>query len=192
MLGGLGEAEPRVDDDAVGGHPRAERVVDALGQFGPDVGDHVAVDGQLAHGTRVPAPVHEHPRAAGVTHDPGHVRVGQPAGDVVDHRRTGGQGRLGDPGPGRVDADRHARGGQLADDREHPADLGVGVHPVRARPGGLASHVDELRAVVAQTDAVSDGGVEVGVPSAVGEGVGRDVEDAHHHRGRGPYQIGHD
>lgn len=128
--------------------------------------------------------MHQHPGAAGVAHHAGHVGVGEAAGDVVDHGRTGGEGRLGDPRAGRVDADRHAGGGQLPDHGDDPGRLGRRVDAVGTGPGGLAAHVHQVGALGPQPHAVSDGGIEVGVPSAVGEGVGRDVEDAHHHRPR--------
>ena len=60
-------------------------------------------------------------------------------------------------------------------------DLLGGVDPAGAGPGGLAADVDEVGARRAQREAVRDGVVVVEEPAAVGERVGRDVEDAHHH-----------
>ena len=54
--------------------------------------------------------------------------------------------RLGDLGPGGVHAGAHAGRGQLADHRQHPPALLVGVDPVGARAGGLAADVDVVRA----------------------------------------------
>ena len=65
---------------------------------------------------------------------PGHVRIGEAAGDVVDDPGTGGQRRLGHRGPVGVHADRHARRGQRPDHRQHPAGLLLG-RPGRRRAG---------------------------------------------------------
>ena len=91
-----------------GGHPGGDRVVDPPAQLVADLGDHVVVVGQVGHPAGVPAPVHQDPRAAGVGDDLGHVRVGEAAGDVVDHDGAGLQRGRGDAGPGGVDAHRHA------------------------------------------------------------------------------------
>ncbi len=63
---------------------------------------------------------------------------------------AGGEGGLGDRGAGGVDAHRHAGGGEVADDRQHPGDLGGGVDPLGAGPGRLAADVDQVRAVGVQ------------------------------------------
>ena len=55
--------------------------------------------------------------------------------------------------------------------------------------GRLASDVDEVRARRVQRDPVVDSVVQVQEPAAVGEGVGRDVEDAQHHTPPGPGQV---
>ena len=92
--------------------PAAQRLVDPARQLVAHVGDHVAVGGQRLHVGGVPAPVHEHVRAAGVGDHAAHVRVGQPAGDVVDDRGPGLERGRGDRGAGGVDTGRHAGRGQ--------------------------------------------------------------------------------
>ena len=111
------------------------------------LGDDVVVDRAAVHVVAVAAPVHDDVRRPGVGHDPRHARVGQAAAHVVDHVRAGRQGGGSHRGPHRVDADDHALGGQRPHDGQHPAQLLLGVDPLRARPGRLAADVDEVGAV---------------------------------------------
>src|SRR6185312_6919559 len=107
--------------------------------------------------------------------------VGQAAADVVDQDGAGVEGGLGHLGAGGVDADPDAVDREVPDDRQDPVALLRRVDPVGARAGGLPAHVDVVRAGGAHLQAVSHGGVVVGVVAAVGEAVRRDVQDAHHH-----------
>ena len=97
-------------------------------------------------------------------------------------------GRLGHLGARGVDAGPHAGGGELADHREHPPALLVGVDPVGAGPGRLAADVDVVGARGVHLQPVGDRGGRVGEAAAVGEGVRGDVEDAHHHAAPRPRQ----
>ena len=80
-----------------------------------------------------------------------------------------------------------ASAASAAHDRQDPAQLLVGVDRLGAGPGRLAADVEDRRAGRGQREAVRDRGVGVEVAAAVGEGVGRDVDDPHQ---RPPGQIG--
>ena len=72
-----------------------------------------------------------------------------------------------------------AGGDKTAYDGEHPPGLLLGTDPVCTGTGGLATDVDDVGTVVHQRHAVGDRGLRVEELAAVGEGVGRDVDDAH-------------
>ena len=69
---------------------------------------------------------------------------------------------------------------QVGDHRQHPRDLRLRVDPHGAGSGRFAADVDEIGARRPQLEAVPDGVVVVEEPAAVGERIGRDVEDAQH------------
>ena len=120
-------------------------------------------------------------------HDAGHVRVGEPTGDVVDHAGAGLDRGRGHGRPGGVDADRHAGRGQLADHRHHPPGLRRRVDAVGARSGRLAAHIDEIGPLGAHPETVGERGIEIRVAPAVGEAVRGHVEHPHHYgRTAGP------
>jgi hypothetical protein len=82
-----------------------------------------------------------------------------------------------------------AGGDETAHHRHDPCQLlGLG-RPLRARPGRLASDVDQIGALSSKPQAVVDADLGHRPPSAVGEGVRGDVDDAHHqaavNRGKG-------
>ena len=112
---------------------------------------------------------------------PRHLRVGQPAADVVDQRRPGRDGRLGDLGPRGVDADRHALRDQLADHRDDPAELLLAAARGRRPAGSTRRRRRRCRRPAATSSrpcAIARRRIEVA--AAVGERVGGDVDHAHH------------
>ena len=70
----------------------------------------------------------------------------------------------------------------MAQHRHHPRALLVGAGRARAGARRLTADVQHVGAFGAQPFAVGDGGFGAGMQAAVGEGVGRDVDDAHHPR----------
>ena len=116
-----------------------------------------------------------------------HLGIGQAAGDVVDADRSGGDGARGHLGAHRVDRDEPAGCGEFFDDRDHALELFVETRPHRTGAGRLSADVDQVGAVGEQLLAMLDGGDRGGVQAAVGEGVGGDVDDAHH---QAPTRLG--
>ncbi len=98
-------------------------------------------------------------------------------------------GRGGDVGVHRVDAHRDSLRDKIFDDRHHAIGFDARIDAFGAGPGRFAADVDDRRAVGDEAQAVFDGAVTVEKQASVGEGVGRDVDDAHHlnaHSGRNP------
>ena len=185
VRGGLGEAQAGVEHDpVVGDAGRADRLHPLL-QLAADRGHHApgaVVEREVTHPVAVGTPVHRHVRRSRVGHHVQHGGVGEPPGDVVDHDRTGLQGGLGHLVAHRVDRDQRPRGGQLADHRHHAGQLLGDQGPGRPGAGRLAADVEQVGALLEQLEAVGDRVGGGGVPAAVGEGVGGDVDDAHHAR----------
>ncbi len=68
---------------------------------------------------------------------------------------------------------------EAGDDGEDAADLFIGVHRGGTGAGGLAADVDDVGAFGDELETVLDGAAGVAEVAAVGEGIGRDIEDAH-------------
>ena len=71
-------------------------------------------------------------------------------------------------------------GDQGLDHRYHALHFLDLWNPCRPGAGGFAPDIDDLRPLRGQESAVGDGGLGVGVQSAVGKRVGGDVEHPHH------------
>ena len=69
---------------------------------------------------------------------------------------------------------------QAAKDRQHARELLVGRHRLGARPRRLSAHVDQIGPVRFHAKRRIDGRCRIQTRRALAEGVGRDVEDAHH------------
>ena len=180
VLGGLGEADTRVDDQPVGGDSGPLRIGDLLAQLGHYLGHHVGVRGSALHVLGVAAPVHADIREAALGHQGQQLWIGPAAGDVVDQPNPGGDGLGGDLAAHRVDADAGAGGSEGPHDRNHPAQL-LG-HGRADRPGarGFATYLDDVGPLLDELETVGDRGLVIEPLTAVGEGVRRDVDHAHH------------
>ena len=177
---GLAEAEAGVDLDAGRVDPGAQRVLDALGQEGPDLVDDVAVAGVALHRAGLAEHVHEADVAAGGGDEGRHPRVVTQRGDVVDVRRAGLERRGRHRGLHRVDRDlRGAVGGERGDDGHHAGELLLDRDRAGAGARRLAADVEDGRALGDELAPVRDRRVAVEPLAAVGERVGRHVEDAH-------------
>ena len=75
MLGGLAEAQPRVDKQVLHLDPVLHRPRDALGKEGVDLRHDVLVDGRRLHGLGLAQHVHEDHRAVRVADDGHHLGI---------------------------------------------------------------------------------------------------------------------
>lgn len=187
----LGEAEAGIGDDTGRVDAAGDGALDGLAQFGDDLADDVRVEGAVVHVDALAAPVHDHERHPRLGDHRHHAGVGASAADVVDEAGPGGDGLFGHGGAHGVDADDDALGGERADHGQHPAQFLGLVHPGGAGAGGLAADVDQVGSGGHQVEAVLDGGLRVEPLPAVGEGVGRDIDDAHDRTPAPRRQPGH-
>jgi hypothetical protein len=72
-----------------------------------------------------------------------------------------------------------SQGAQAGDDGGGAHHLVLNADRLGARAGALAADVEDVGALPDQLQPVGDGGLDGVVPSAVGEAVRRDVDDAH-------------
>ena len=173
---GVEDQATRIDAGLLGG-------LDALAEPGADVADHVAAEGAVAlvvhdHGRQLAA--REQWREAGVAEQPSHVveRVGARV-----------EGALGDSSLRCVDGDGRVEG--RADRAQRRFEAGpLLVHAQRrvAGPCRLRADVDEVGALGDHARGLvgRKGGVEDAV---AGEGVRRDVDDAHEVRAQAPLEA---
>ncbi len=101
-------------------------------------------------------------------------------GDVVDEAGAGSGGPAHHLGMAGVDRERDARAfGQRFDHRQHAPAFLVEADGLGARPGRFPADVEHVGALGLELEGVGDGGFRCEVAAAVGEAVGRDVDDAH-------------
>jgi hypothetical protein len=178
---GLPEPQPRIDDDLLPGEPRALGAQDGLAQLVDDVPDHVVVLGVDVGVYRRVEAVHHHQRGAVLGGDPRHLGVRQP-GDVVEDVGARVEGRAGHRGLPGVDGEEDLRVREPFDHRYHPLPLLGDRDRVGARSRGFPAHVDHVRPRVDHLLGASHCVRDRLVAAAVVEGIGRDVQNAHHRR----------
>ena len=102
---------------------------------------------------------------------------------VVDDAGAGLQCGAGDGGLYGVNRKRNFDARRQLFDHRHDAAQFLGFsHRLRARARGFAAEVENFRALRDQLQRVRDGPGRIKKFSAVGKGVGRDVDDAHDER----------
>ena len=187
VLGPLGEAQARIENDHGRVHPGLRHHVDPAAQFLAHLRHHVLVDGPGIHAVAVTPPVHHHVGNSRGRDEPGHLGIGQATAHVVDQPGPRLQGPLGHLGPHRVHAHRDTRRGQALDDRPGPAQFLRCGDALRTRAGGLPAHVHDVRALGQEFQAVRHPGLRAEPLAPVGEGVGGDV---HHAHDQAPSRVG--
>ena len=111
-----------------------------------------------------------------------HLWIAAESGDVVDELRAELERAARDLGLRGVDRDRRAV--QRLEDGHDAAQLLVDGDALGAGPRRLAADVEDRSALVEHPPARCGGSRRLEVDAAVREGVGRDVDDAHHGRPR--------
>ncbi len=183
VLGALGETKSRVEDQPIARDPAARRPADRRLELSHNLAGDVAVHGPAIHLGGASAVVHQHERSAGARDDRREVGVVLQATDVVDDRCARGHGVACDRGLVGVDRHRHATvTRQRCDDRQHASQFLAGVDGLGAGPRRLAANIQNVGAVGNHLQAIVDCSRGVESPSAVGEGVRRDVDDPHDER----------
>ncbi len=178
----LSEAYARIDQHIGARDPRRLGRRDSLLQPGIDFDQYVAVAWRILHRSRITLMVHQDHRNARRRDDPGRAIVMGQSGNVIDHPRSRHQRGLDHRGFARVDGHRRAARGELLDDRQDALDLVAFPHIVSAGPGRFAADVDQRRPCRRHHGAGLGGGAGVGELAAIGETVGRGVDNAHNLR----------
>ena len=178
LLEGLAEADPGIEDHMIVWNSGLARD----GERTSEEGLHVLDD--VPRRIDVGSVVHDDDGRAMSRGDGGDVRLALEAPDVVDDARARAERRLGRPCLVGVDRDRRGAFacGETLDHRKHAGDFFIGANLRGAGPCRLATDVENVRALGDHDPGMGEGGLHRGVAPAVGEAVGRDVEDAHHQR----------
>ena len=180
------KSDARIQADPVPVQTVGEQRVSALSQISENVLDDVAVPGIVLHVLRRALHVHGAHACARFPGDAQHPRVALQAGHVIDDLRTGGD-RFGCHHRFRR-VDRNRNPGPFAqglDDGQHAAEFLGGVDRCGVGPRAFATHIQYVRPLLDQTQAVLDrfGGVQA-LP-AVGKTVRRHVNNSHQQRSMG-------
>jgi hypothetical protein len=187
LVEAFAEAEAGVEDDFFLGDAGRDGRCEAFLEFSGDEGYNFAERefGECGPVLRATSGVHEDGAAVEFGAGRGHGGVPEVAANVVDDL---GAGFDGEACGGRVvGVDGEDGGGALFedgfDDREDAGLFFFGREGDGVRPRGFAAEVEDVGAFVEHAEGAGEsafgsmgGGVE---ETAVGEGVGRDVEDAH-------------
>ena len=132
------------------------------------------------HRSRLALHVHQADVGTGVGDHSCEVGIRAQRSDVVDHVRPGLQRHLRHVRLHRIDGDGDiAPAPDLFDDRNDALDLRFLGHRLGAGSGRLAADVDDRRAVRLHPQRRINRCGSIEVHAAVGEGVGRHVDDAH-------------
>ena len=183
---GLAEAQAGVEQDAVGGDAGGAGGRGPFGEEGADGRDHaggILGRGLVAVGVAVGGgggeAVHQDDGAGPIGGEGEHGVVLGAGGDIVDRVGAGIEGGAGDGGQGGIDGDRKvdAGGADGLDRRDQTADLFIGRDAGGAGAGGFGAEVEGVCSVVGGAAGGVGGMGGGGQSSAVGEGVGGDVED---------------
>ncbi len=177
----LAEADAGIQPDTLAPNPRFEGELGLRHQRIPNLGHDVAIAGIGLHGARLALHVHQHDLAAQFGGDYRTVGICAQCADIVPHCGSDRDRCTGHGGLERVDADgAFPSGAKAGDDRQDPRELLGLIDRIGARPGAFAADVQNVRALLDQSQAVGDRGLDRPQPATVREAVGRDVDDAHH------------
>src|SRR6266851_3709683 len=179
LLDALAEAEARIEGDTVAGDPRCLAGFGTLHQEAANLLDDVGVSRNNVLVLRPAAAVHQHDRYPAPSDQRQQLRIILERRDVVHDPRAGIQAGTRHRGTARVDGDDGVALGQALDDRQDALQFLIRCGRPRAGARGLATDIDDVGALRNKTQAIVDGLRGVEVLSAVGEGIGCDVQDRH-------------
>jgi len=158
-----------------------ERAGDARAKEIAHLGEQVVVMRRLLHALRLPLHVHDTERAIAVADRRQAVRIAK-AFDVIDHVRAGRQRLAHHERPAGVDRQWLAAIAQRIDHRHHAIEFFFGRDRRRAGSGRFAADIDDVDAVGDHLLRMRQRQLERIEAATIGEGIGRDVQDAHHQR----------
>jgi hypothetical protein len=183
VLEGLAESDAGIRDDRVGRNSCVDGGRDPGDEKGRDVVDDVVVVRVELHRARLSAHVHGDVRGIRGGDDVEDLGIHPTARNVVHEKGTVRDRRVRDDRLGGVNADACAEGGDRGDDRNHAVDFFGRIDRRGAGTGRFAPNVDDVGSGGDQRGGVFDRPVDIDKTAAVGEGIGRDIENAHHDPG---------
>ena len=173
LLPRLAEADARIEQDPAKGHASAGSEVERALEEALDVIEDV--DRRI----RLLAVVHDDDRRAGLRDGVRHAGIALQSPDVVDDASAEPRRLARDRRLAGVDGDRRVKVSQRLEHRNHsPGALRL-QEPEVTGPCRFAANVDDRRPVGDHRFGARDGCGEVGMATAVGEGIRRHVENAH-------------
>ena len=190
VLSALGEAHPRIEDQAVaadacrpgGGHARHQLI--------PHLGNDVRVVRLGVHVRRPASVMHQDRRCAGARHHARHGRITGKRCDVVDDRRTARQSGFGHARLVGIDRDRDRHSTlQPFQHRQHPAQFLGFVNGRCPRPRRLAADIEDVGALLHHAERIRHRAGRIEALAAIGKRVGRDVDDRHDERARAKKEM---
>ena len=176
----LAEPKSRIEQDFFARDPCRQRRIAPRGQPIEHVEHHIAIAGAAVQILALTRRVHQHHRRAAACGKFQAARIVAQSRNVVDQMRARAQRRLHHRRAPGVRTDRRASRSQPFDRRDHAFKLVAFPHRRCARTGAFAAHIDDRRARLKHGRGVGIGhiGIVHELP-AIGEAVGRHVEDAH-------------
>ena len=181
MLERLAESDARIDHDPLAVDAGLFSHPDPFLKIGEDLSDQIGIDRVLLHVAGRAPDMHDDQGRAVLGDDFAHVRrEAQPADVVHDGssrlQRFFRYGRLiGVYGKGNGELSR-----QTLDERDDPAQLFFLRHGLCSRPCRLSADIDDISSGRYHCPCMDQGALGVGVPAAVGKGIGGHVQDAHY------------
>lgn len=188
LVHAFAEAEAGIEDDAGGGDAGGDRGFGAGAEGAQDEGDDFAGCERRQGGPFrwTATGVHQDGAGGEIGAGRGHGRVPEMAADVVDDFGAGLDGETGGGGVVGVDG-KDGVGAGFEDGAEGRENAGLFFFREDGRgvgAGGFAAKIEYVRAFVQHLQGVGDRSIQCEEIAAVGEGVGCEVEDAHHEGAR--------
>ena len=176
----LAEADAWIEDDPFTRDPAFDRAVARGAQPVEHLEHDIAVARARVQVVPLAGRVHQDDRNSARSDELEAARIVPQRRDVVDQVCSRGERRLHHLGPARVDADRRAHRRAVLDRGNRTLDLVAFPHRGRAGPGAFPADVDNRRPGLVHRRGVRPGFLGIVEElAAVGEAVGRDVENAH-------------
>ncbi len=180
LRGCFTKADAGIDDDLFAANAGGLGRGDALTKVSKQVLDKIVVVDVMLHIGRGFADVHQDDGRAAVSNDTGHVGIEAEGADVVDDIGTGLEGLARDFGFVGVDGDGDvALRAESLDERDGALEFFGEADALCAGACGFAADVDDVGAGLDQLQGVFECGGVFDKPAAVGEGIGRGVDDSH-------------
>lgn len=176
----LSESQAWIDEELGRSEAGAERSTNGCGKPGTDIGENIARERPLLHGLRSATHVHQDERRPVPASDPGQIGVVPQTGNVVYDFGAGAERSFGHNGLAGVDGQGNLQpAAEPPDQGNHPLEFGFGLDGKRTRPRGLPADIEDIDAGGFKLECMAKSGIGTKVQAAVGEAVGRDVQDTH-------------